>query len=448
MQQVAEMLIPEIIRRKRDGHVLSTAEIHRFIEGVTSEEVTDAQIAAFSMAAIFQDLSYRERTDLTLAMRDSGSVLKWDAQAMGGPILDKHSTGGVGDTVSFVLAPVLAACGGFVPMIAGRGLAHTGGTIDKLESIPGYNTAPSESQFRRAVTSCGFAIAGQTADFAPADRRMYATRDVTATVEQYGLITASILSKKLAAGLGSLVMDIKVGNGAFMTDLEVARELSDSLCHVGTQAGMPTEALLTDMNEPLANSAGNGLEVLEAMVLLRGEVASGRLHEVTKALAIRNGLLAGLFHSDDEAAQAVDRVLADGSAGELFNRSIAAMGGPSDMLMKADQIGSAPIVRPVFAAEANWGKSMASVDTRQLGLAVVDLGGGRTKAGQRIDHAVGCTDWMRCGQRADRDTPLAVVHARTESDFQRAEARIRQAFEFDEAPHPGRNRVVIEHRTA
>jgi thymidine phosphorylase len=277
---------------------------------------------------------------------------------------------------------------------------------------------------------------------------MYATRDVTATVEQYGLITASILSKKLAAGLGSLVMDIKVGNGAFMTDLEVARELSDSLCHVGTQAGMPTEALLTDMNEPLANSAGNGLEVLEAMAVLRGEISSGRLHEVTKALAIRNGLLAGLFHSEEEASKAVDRVLADGSAGEHFNRSIAAMGGPSEVLMKADQIASAPIIRAVYAAEPDWGKAMTSVDTRQLGLAVVDLGGGRTKAGQRIDHAVGCTNWMRAGQRADGHTPLAVVHARTESDFHRAEDRIRQAFEFDEASQPVRNRVVIEHRTA
>lgn len=448
MERVEEMLIPEIIRRKRDGHTLSTAEIQRFIEGVTSDEVTDAQIAAFSMASIFQDLSYRERTDLTLAMRDSGSVLKWDAHKMGGPVLDKHSTGGVGDTVSFVLAPILAACGGFVPMIAGRGLAHTGGTIDKLEAIPGYNTAPSESQFRKAVSECGFAIAGQTADFAPADRRMYATRDVTATVEQYGLITASILSKKLAAGLGSLVMDIKVGNGAFMTDLQVARELSDSLCHVGTQAGMPTEAVLTDMNEPLANSAGNGLEVVEAMAMLRGEITSGRLHEVTKSLAIRNGLLAGLFDTEDEAAAAVDRVLADGSAGEHFNRSIAAMGGPSEVLMKAGQIASAPIVRPVLVAEADWGKFMASVDTRQLGLAIVDLGGGRTKAGQRIDHAVGCTQWMRSGQRADGHTALAVVHARTESDFQRAEVRIRQAFQLDVAQQPMRNRVVIEHRTA
>lgn len=442
------ILIPEIIRKKRDGHALSSAEIQRFVEGVTSEEVTDAQIAAFSMACIFQDVSFQERTDLTLAMRDSGRVLRWDAQLLGGPVLDKHSTGGVGDTVSFVLAPILAACGGFVPMIAGRGLAHTGGTIDKLEAIPGYNTAPSEDRFRAAVRDCGFAIAGQTADFAPADRRMYATRDVTATVEQYGLITASILSKKLAAGLGSLVMDIKVGNGAFMTDLHVARELSDSLCTVGTQAGMPTEALLTDMSQPLANSAGNGLEVLEAMAILRGEISTGRLYEVTKALAIRNGRQAGLFQTDQEGAKAVDHALASGTAGEHFNRSIAAMGGPMDLLSHPHYIHVAPIVKPVYAEEADWGKYAAEVQTRQLGLAVVDLGGGRTRAGQDIDHAVGCVDWMRLGAKANRETPLAVVHARTEADFARAAARIRGAFRFTEETEETAGPVVIEHLTA
>jgi thymidine phosphorylase len=441
------MLIPEIIRKKRDGASLSTAEIQRFIRGVTDGEVTDAQIAAFAMASIFQDISYRERTDLTLAMRDSGKTLKWDAERLGGPILDKHSTGGVGDSVSFVLAPILAACGGFVPMIAGRGLAHTGGTIDKLESIPGYDTSPDESTFRKTVERCGFAIVGQTEDFAPADRRMYAIRDVTATVEQYGLITASILSKKLAAGLGSLVMDIKVGNGAFMTDMTVARELSDSLCAVGTKAGMPTEALITDMNQPLADSAGNGLEVREAMCLLRGEIKGGRLYEVTKALAIRNGCLSGLFASESEAAESVDKVLSSGRAAELFAQSISAMGGPADLLSNAAHLASAPIVRPVLAAAEDLGKILNQVDTRQLGLAVVDLGGGRTQAGQPIDHTVGCTNWMRCGSLADVQAPLACVHARTEADYERAAQRIRQAFHFTENEHTPNDMVVIEHRT-
>ena len=298
---VEESLIPEIIRKKRDGFALSSGEIQRFIQGVTSNEVTDAQIAAFSMASIFQDLDQRERTDLTLAMRDSGAVLDWKSFNLQGPLLDKHSTGGVGDTVSFVLAPILAACGGFVPMIAGRGLAHTGGTIDKLEAIPGYNTAPTIEHFQRTVRDVGFAIAGQTADLAPADRRMYATRDVTATVEQYGLITASILSKKLAAGLETLVMDIKVGNGAFMTDVAVARVLAKSLCSVGTRAGMPTQALLTDMNQPLADAAGNALEVAEAIQVLTGEITASRLRDVTVALAVQNLCLSGLVKDEESA---------------------------------------------------------------------------------------------------------------------------------------------------
>ncbi|MBN30831.1 MAG: thymidine phosphorylase [Crocinitomicaceae bacterium] len=442
------MLIPEIIRNKRDGHALSTAEIQRFVQGVTDEEVTDAQIAAFTMASIFQDISYRECTDLTLAIRDSGKVLKWDADRLGGPVLDKHSTGGVGDTVSLILAPILAACGGFVPMIAGRGLAHTGGTIDKLESIPGYDTSPDESTFRNAVQECGFAIAGQTEDFTPADRRMYATRDVTATVEQCGLITASILSKKLAAGLDSLIMDIKVGNGAFMKDVTVARELSDSLCSVGTQAGMPTEALLTDMNEPLANSAGNGLEVREAMCLLRGEVKGGRLYDVTKALAIQNGCLSGLFSSEREGDEFVTRVLSNGAAAEHFAQSIAAMGGPIDLLTNAMRISSAPIIRPVMPAEEDWGKALVEVDTRQLGLAVVDLGGGRTHSGQSIDHSVGCTNWMRRGSLADSQVPLAYIHARNQVDFDRAARRIQQAFLFSEKLQTSQDAIVIEHRTA
>ena len=332
-------------------------------------------------------------------------------------------------------------------MIAGRGLAHTGGTIDKLESIPGYNTAPDELTFRQAVERCGFAIAGQTDDFAPADRRMYATRDVTATVEQYGLITASILSKKLAAGLGSLVMDIKVGNGAFMTDMTVAHELSDSLCAVGTQAGMPTEALLTDMNQPLAEAAGNGLEVKEAMSMLRGETTEGRLYEVTKALAIRNGCLSGLFASESDGASAVDRVLSDGTAAERFAQSIAAMGGPADLLSNPKHLADAPVVRPVLAAEENWGQSLAHVDTRQWVWRwwIWAVAG---PAGQSIDHTVGCSGWLRQGSVADVQTPLAFIHARTEADYERAADRIRNAFHFSEKAQTTAEPVVIEHRTA
>lgn len=424
------MLIPEIIQKKRDGSALSSKEIRQFIEGVTSDEVTDAQIAAFSMAAFFQDFDTSERTELTLSMRDSGKVLDWSSAALNGPVLDKHSTGGVGDTVSFLLAPLLAACGGFVPMIAGRGLAHTGGTIDKLESISGYNTQHSIDHFKRVVAKTGFAIVGQTADLAPADQRMYATRDVTATVEQYGLITASILSKKLAAGLQTLVMDIKVGNGAFMSTVESAESLAHSLCSVGTAAGMPTTALLTDMSQPLANTAGNGLEVAEAIAFLKGDSDSKRLREVTWALAAENLVLSGLCRDENAALAALDVAHQSGTAAEIFEQSIHAMGGQGDILDSFEKNrAKAPVVRPVYPLVGWKGKTVLRMDTRKLGMAVVALGGGRTFSGQAIDHAVGCTDWIRPGEICDPAEPIAFIHARNEADYEIAARRIHAAIE-------------------
>jgi thymidine phosphorylase len=424
------LLIPEIIRSKRDGKVLSPAEIRRFIEGVTSEEVTDAQIAAFSMAAFFQDLNLAERTELTQSMRDSGEVLQWDRFRLDGPVVDKHSTGGIGDAVSLILAPILAACGGFVPMIAGRGLAHTGGTIDKLESIPGYSTQPSVGHFQKVVASAGMAIAGQTADLAPADRRMYATRDVTATVEQYGLITASILSKKLAAGLEHLVMDIKVGSGAFMKDLASARILAQSLCSVGTKSGMPTQALLTSMDQPLAHTAGNAVEVREAVSFLRGDIASERLDEVTRALATMLLLQSGLASSHSEAKTAIERALHSGRAAECFGHSIASMGGPTDFMECSNDYLKICKGRPVFAHEKFLGQFVNKIDTRELGMAVVALGGGRTRANQSLDHSVGCSDFLMPGHKLMKGLPLAWVHARDETTFLMAQERIRGAYTF------------------
>lgn len=439
------ILIPEIIRNKRDGHVLSQAEIHRFVQGVTSGEVTDAQIAAFSMAAIFQDINIEERTHLTLAMRNSGVILNWDDWSLPGPILDKHSTGGVGDTVSFILAPILAACGGFVPMIAGRGLAHTGGTIDKLESIPGYQTQVDRDVFQSAVKNTGFAIVGQTSQLAPADRRMYATRDVTATVEQYGLITASILSKKLAAGLQTLMMDIKVGSGAFMTELSAARELASSLCEVGTAAGMPTRALITNMDEPLAESAGNALEVQEAIDFLTQVKPSPRLKEVTWALAAEGLVLAQLCSSINEATIKIDEAYHSGRAAEIFEKSMHAMGAASNMIQQfqTGAIRQASFVKPLFIPDSWRNQFIAKVDTRQLGLAIVALGGGRTYAEQKINHAVGCNGWMRVGECCDLDQPLVTIHADNESDWQVASERILQAYQVSEnSTTPGD--VIIE----
>ncbi len=293
------MLPQEIIRRKRDGETLSAAEIDSFIAGLTSGAVTEGQAAAFAMAVFFKGMSLDERVALTRAMMRSGSVLDWREARLPGPILDKHSTGGVGDNVSLMLAPMLAACGAFTPMISGRGLGHTGGTLDKLDSIPGYVAQPDLALFRRTVAEAGCAIIGQTADLAPADKRLYAIRDVTATVESIALITASILSKKLAAGLQGLVMDVKTGSGAFMASLEGARELAQSLATVATGAGLPTTSLITDMNEPLASAAGNAVEVQNAVDYLTGAARDPRLHAVTIALGGELLALGGLAENAD-----------------------------------------------------------------------------------------------------------------------------------------------------
>lgn len=413
----------EFIRRKRDGQSVSADEIAAFVNGIVTEDVTDAQIAAFSMAAYFQGLNATERSAFTREMAHSGRVLVWDAAALGGPVLDKHSTGGVGDTVSLMLAPLLAAVGGFVPMIAGRGLAHTGGTIDKLESIPGYRVDQDLASFQRIVRTEGWAICGQTADLAPADARMYATRDVTATVEIDGLITASILSKKLAAGLEYLMMDIKTGSGAFMRRREDAEALAVMICEVGNAAGMQTEAMITDMDAPLANAAGNALEVREAVEVLRGKRSDGRLRRVTMDLAQAMCRQAGLPAAQLEAAVTSGRAL------ECFAAGVAAMGGPVDFVERLDTyLPAAPIRRPVEVSARFAGAKVQAVDTRELGMAVVDLGGGRKRAGDRIDGRVGCTDWLRPGETADR--PLAWVHAADESTFELAAARIRAAYLF------------------
>lgn len=421
------MLAPQqIIQTKRDGRKLSESEIRWFVEGVTSGEIEDSQVAAFAMAVFFRGMSRPERVALTLAMRDSGSTLDWRDLQLDGPVIDKHSTGGVGDTVSIMLGPLLAACGGYVPMISGRGLGHTGGTVDKLESIPGYRTAPELPEFRRVVKQAGVAIVGQTNDVAPADRRMYAIRDVTATVESIDLITASILSKKLAAGLDALVMDVKVGSGAFMKTQDESRQLADSIVQVACDAGVQASALLTDMNQCLANTAGNALEIAEAAAFLRGEIRSRRLADVTFALGSELLANAGLATTPEEAVRALHRALDSGAAAERFDRMVAELGGPSDFTENADKLlPSAPIVKPVFAKSAGV---VASLDVRRLGATVAMLGGGRTKAGQEIDPAVGLENALPLGAEADRERPLAIVHARSDGDWNEAAESLRKAY--------------------
>ncbi len=435
----SDFLPQEIIRKKRDGYVLDDDEI-RFVIGALSDgSLSEGQAAAFAMAVFFRGMNMAERVTLTQAMTRSGDVLDWTDAGFSGPVVDKHSTGGVGDKISLMLAPMLAACGAYVPMISGRGLGHTGGTLDKLDSIPGYNTAPDLAGFRRAVTDAGCAIIGQTEELAPADGRLYGIRDVTATVESIPLITASILSKKLAAGLDALVMDVKFGNGAFAAKLEDAVELARSIVAVGNGAGMQTSALLTDMNEVLGRTAGNGVEVAEAIAFLTQTPRDARLEDVTLALVAELLVLAGVHETIDAARAAASGALDSGAAAERFGRMVECLGGVRSVVDDPAQHLAAAPVRLEVHAEADG--VATAIDTRRLGVAVVQLGGGRTRADQAVDHAVGLTDVIALGEDA-RTKPLAVVHARTDAAAAAAAEAVRAAVTLgDDAP--GATPVVV-----
>ncbi|KPC52211.1 thymidine phosphorylase [Amantichitinum ursilacus] len=418
----------EIIRKKRDRIALSREEITEFVRGIVDGRVSEGQIAAFAMAVYFNDMPTDERVALTLAMRDSGDVLDWSSLDLPGPVVDKHSTGGVGDLTSLLLGPMVAACGGFVPMISGRGLGHTGGTLDKLEAIPGYTITPTTAQFQQLVRDCGIAIIGQTASLAPADKRIYAVRDVTATVESVGMITASILSKKLSAGLQALVMDIKVGSGAFMPTLELSVELARSIVDVGNGAGLRTAALLTDMNQALAPCAGNAIEIRCAIDYLTGQQKPARLHEVTMALAGQMLLQAGLASTPADARQQLETVLANGQAAERFARMVCGLGGPADLLEFPDRhLPRAAVCAPVLATQSGI---LATVNCRALGMTVVNLGGGRTRQDDQIDYAVGLTGLAPLGTAVSPGDAIGYVHARDEASAQRAAHTVAAAYRY------------------
>lgn len=433
------MLPQEIIRRKRDGKPLSDEEIAFFIDGLTKGNVGEDQAAAFAMAIFFRGMTSAECAALTRSMAHSGKTLDWSRESLRGPVLDKHSTGGVGDNVSLVLAPLIAACGAHVPMIAGRGLGHTGGTLDKLDSIPGYRTQPDLDTFRASVLDAGCAIVGQTHDLAPADRRLYAIRDVTATVESIPLITASILAKKLAAGLHGLVMDVKTGSGAFMTAHEDARALAQSIVETANAAGLPAVALMTDMDAPLASCAGNAIEMRHALDHLTGAAREDRFMDVTFALGVEMLMQGKLAPDEADAREKLEHALDSGRAAEIFARMCAALGGPADILDRADALlPRAPVIREARADRPGF---VAGVDTHALGIAVVALGGGRHRHGDLIDHAVGVTGLAKPGDTTDR--PLAVVHARTEDAADRAERTLREIYRIGE-PRPAERPAIFE----
>ena len=412
-----------ILAKLRDGERLTEAEIFWFAEGLASGDVTDSQAGAFAMAVCTRGLGPEGRVQLTNAMRNSGDRLKWD---LDGPVLDKHSTGGIGDCVSLLLAPALAACGAYVPMISGRGLGHTGGTLDKLEAIPGYRTQVSIEDLQEIVADIGCAIVGATADIAPADRRLYAVRDVTGTVESIDLITASILSKKLAAGLEALVLDVKVGSGAFMADPADAHDLAESLVRTAQGAGCMTSALITDMNQPLVGSAGNALEVIEVMEALTGDDMSSDLMRVTVALCGEVLALGGLAADAADGEERIRDAFTSGQAAETFGEMVAELGGPSDFVDRwRDRLPAAKVMVDIHADETGY---VEAIDARALGEAVVQLGGGRLRQDDRLDLAVGLSDISRIGQALDGRAPLLRIHAASEDDARAVAAQVRAAF--------------------
>lgn len=437
------MLPQEIIRAKRDRQVLSAEQIKAFVRGITDGSVSEGQIAAFGMAVYFNGMTRDEAVALTTAMQYSGDVLEW--RDLDGPVVDKHSTGGVGDNVSLMLAPIVAACGAYVPMISGRGLGHTGGTLDKMDAIPGYQSYPDKVLFDKVVRDCGCAIIVPTGDLAPADKRFYAVRDVTATVESIPLITASILSKKLASGIGGLVLDVKTGSGAFMPTFEASQALAQSLVQVANGAGLPTSALITDMNEPLADCAGNAVEVQNAVDFLTGAKRQSRLAEVVLNFAAHMLVTAGLAQTVADGLAKAQTALDNGRAAEKFGRMVSGLGGPADFVERAAHyLPVAPLQVQVSAERDGY---ISAIDTRAVGMSVVALGGGRMRPQDQIDPSVGVTNILPLGSEVKAGDVLALVHAQTQDKADQAVQMVRQAMMLSDS-EPQLNPVIYETVTA
>jgi pyrimidine-nucleoside phosphorylase len=422
----------DVIRRKRDGHQLSPDEISFFIEGVTRGTIADYQISALLMAIYLNGMDDAEQEILTDAMLHSGKTL--DFSDIAKPKADKHSTGGVGDKTSLLIAPMVAACGICVPMISGRGLGHTGGTLDKLESIPGYRVDLSAGEFERVLKTVGYAMSGQTAELAPADKKMYALRDATATVEAIPLIVASIISKKGAAGLDAMVIDVKVGSGAFMCDEDRAKALAHALVRTGNACGIRTRALLTDMNQPLGQAVGNSLEVKECIELLRGEAAEGAhaVLELSLELSAHMLVLARVEDSLETARGRLQKILGSGEALERFRQNVAAQGGEPRVC--DDPAKYLPLVTESFKVESPRSGFVSKVNTAEIGNAIAAIGGGRLRIDDAIDPSVGFIAELKIGDRIDAGAALGTVYCREEAKAKEAAQRIQTAYEIDHQP--------------
>ncbi|WP_162654525.1 thymidine phosphorylase [Lentilitoribacter sp. Alg239-R112] len=400
------LLPQELIRKKRDGLALDRNEISQFVQDVTNGNFSDSQVAAMTMAIFLNGMDRDETVALTSAMCKSGDVLNW--AHLDGPVVDKHSTGGVGDNVSLMLAPLAAACGLYVPMISGRGLGHTGGTLDKLEAIPGYNVSPSPELFNKVVKEVGCAIISASKNLTPADKKIYAIRDVSATVESIPLIVASILSKKLASGLDALILDVKCGNGSTTSDVDEAELLAQELVDVANGAGLSTKAVITDMNQPLASAIGNAIEINNAIEFLKGSKQDVRLRKVVLEITSSMLVAGGLATNKSEALIATTKKLEDGSAADVFGRMVYALGGPSNIIERTDTVlPVASAIIPIKAKQDGW---ISSYETRDLGMAVVRMGGGRSNPQDTLDYAVGLSELLPIGQKVSKGDQIALAH--------------------------------------
>jgi len=432
----------DVIRKKRDGQELSREEIVFFVDGVTTGRVADYQISALLMAIYLNGMSQREQQDLTEAMLESGSIL--DFSDIAKPKADKHSTGGVGDKTSLLIAPLVASCGAAVPMISGRGLGHTGGTLDKLESIPGYRVNLTVDEFKKVLNEVGYAMAGQTAELAPADKKMYALRDATSTVEAIPLIVASIISKKGAAGLDAMVIDVKVGNGAFMRDEERARALAHALVSTGNSCGIRTRALLTDMNQPLGAAVGNSIEVKECIDILRGDTSTAArpVLDLSLQLAAHMLVLANVEQTIDSALSTLQRQLDSGAALEIFRRNVVAQGG--DARVCDNPAGFLPLVSESIKVESPRSGFITRIDTTEIGHAIAAIGGGRVRIEDVIDPTVGFVTEVKLGDRITQSDALGIVYSSDAARAREAAVRIQSAYAIDDSPPAGSQTLVKE----